>query len=312
MQRGWRATVLTLAGTAVLGGCLAPVTPATSPRPTPRPEVEIPARSAESDALARYYESVQRGLLIRGLLRTDGGGVDTPFSTQDLSANFLKIAFFQEYQTVGGRLLAHENASRLQRWTKPVRLSLEFGATVPQDVRDRDRTQIAKYTTRLARVTGHPISLTDTGANFHVLVLNEAERRALTPRLRALLPGISDAALDHVLDLPRDTYCAVFSTDRGDNATPDTAVAVIRAEHPNLLRTACLHEEIAQGLGLPNDSPRARPSIFNDDEEFGLLTTHDELLLKMLYDRRLSPGMTQGEARPIVNQIAAELTGGSV
>jgi hypothetical protein len=43
---------------------------------------------------------------------------------------------------------------------------------------------------------------------------------------------------------------------------------VIRAEHPDLLRLSCLHEEIAQGLGLPNDSPRARPSIFNDDEEF--------------------------------------------
>ena len=25
-------------------------------------------------------------------------------------------------------------------------------------------------------------------------------------------------------------------------------------------------------MGLPNDSPDARPSIFNDDEEFALLT----------------------------------------
>jgi hypothetical protein len=72
---------------------------------------------------------------------------------------------------------------------------------------------------------------------------------------------------------------------------------------------SCLHEEMAQALGLPNDSPTARPSIFNDDEEFALLTRHDELLLRILYDRRLQPGMTKKQAVPIVRQIAAELLG---
>ncbi|MEO0831451.1 MAG: DUF2927 domain-containing protein, partial [Pseudomonadota bacterium] len=66
---------------------------------------------------------------------------------------------------------------------------------------------------------------------------------------------------------------------------------------------------IAQGLGLANDSPVARPSIFNDDEEFALLTTHDEFLLRMLYDNRLKAGMTETEARPIAARIAAELVG---
>ncbi len=58
-----------------------------------------------------------------------------------------------------------------------------------------------------------------------------------------------------------------------------------------------------------SDSPTARPSIFNDDEEFALLTRHDELLLRILYDRRLQPGMTKAQAVPIVRQIAAELLG---
>jgi hypothetical protein len=71
-----------------------------------------------------------------------------------------------------------------------------------------------------------------------------------------------------------------------------------------------MHEEIAQGLGLANDSPRARPSIFNDDEEFALLTRQDELMLKMLYNPALRPGMTLEEARPIVARLAAQLVGG--
>jgi hypothetical protein len=37
----------------------------------------------------------------------------------------------------------------------------------------------------------------------------------------------------------------------------------------------------------------------------------DEILLKILYDRRLRPGMTESEARPIVEVIAAEIMGGA-
>ena len=63
-------------------------------------------------------------------------------------------------------------------------------------------------------------------------------------------------------------------------------------------------------MGLANDSPQARPSIFNDDEEFGLLTSHDELLLRMLYDPRFEAGMSAAEAAPIAREIATELLGG--
>ena len=64
-----------------------------------------------------------------------------------------------------------------------------------------------------------------------------------------------------------------------------------------------MHEELAQGLGLANDSPAARPSIFNDDDEFALLTRHDEILLELLYDPALKPGMTPDEARPILRRL---------
>ncbi len=96
----------------------------------------------------------------------------------------------------------------------------------------------------------------------------------------------------------------------GNSGAYTRAFAVIRAEHPDLLRLSCLHEEMAQGLGLPNDSPRARPSIFNDDEEFALLTDQDEMMLRILYSPELRPGMSAAEARPIVESLARRMTGG--
>ena len=64
---------------------------------------------------------------------------------------------------------------------------------------------------------------------------------------------------------------------------------------------------MAQGLGLANDSLAARPSIFNDDEEFALLTPHDELLLRILYDPRMRPGMTPSTATEQTEIIVREL-----
>ena len=100
-----------------------------------------------------------------------------------------------------------------------------------------------------------------------------------------------------------------FSERPGGYAYGD-AIAVIRSEHPDLLRRSCVHEEIAQGLGLGNDSPNARPSIFNDDDEFALLTTHDEMLLRLLYDPAVRAGMDAEQVRPIVRARAATLMGG--
>ncbi|MEY4696786.1 MAG: hypothetical protein RIT14_1214, partial [Pseudomonadota bacterium] len=132
----------------------------------------------------------------------------------------------------------------------------------------------------------------------------------LGPQIRRVLPGLSTAEVAAITDMPRATYCLVYALSDGAGSAYTRAFAVIRAEHPDLLRLSCLHEEIAQGLGLANDSPTARPSIFNDDEEFALLTRHDELLLRILYDPALRPGMTEDQARPIIRTLARQVLPG--
>ncbi|MDA5093497.1 DUF2927 domain-containing protein [Aliiroseovarius sp. KMU-50] len=292
-----------------LSGCVQPGPPRVSPFPEPRPIPVAYQPSANSLALARYYHLVERSLLTQGLLRTDGGGVDTPYTGALLSRNFLRLAFYNEYSRAGDVLQRRENATTLSRWERPVRLSLHFGPSVDDATRTADQAFVRSYAARLKRVSNHPVSMAKNG-NFRVYVLDQDELQRFAPELRRILPSITPATLNAVVNMPRENYCVVIASDASGGGTFDRAVAVIRAEQPTLMRKACYHEEIAQGLGLSNDSPQARPSIFNDDEEFGLLTTHDELLLQMLYDPRLWPGMSGDEALPIVNQIAVELTGG--
>lgn len=304
------ALALSLAGCDEMGLSSSP-TPQVRPVSLQIPDAAPVPPSAASQDLARYYARVQSDLLTRGLLRTDGGGPDTPFSADDLARNFESIAFFDEYTTGSGVSRRGSGTSgRLSRWNGPVRVQTEFGASVPLAQRDADKMRVDAYARRLAGITGHSISPVSRNGNFHVFVVGEDDTAFLQKRLLQLIPGISQTELDLFGNLPRSFYCLVVAVSGSRTPHQYTrAVALIRTEHPDLVRLSCIHEEMAQGLGLPNDSPAARPSIFNDDDEFALLTTHDELLLKMLYDPRLKLGMTADEARPAARIIARDLMG---
>lgn len=280
----------------------------------PGPDAKAPpvtAPSPRSEALRDYYAEVQSDLLARGLLRTDGGGPDTPYTPDMLATNFEQIAFYDEYARGAGLRRSTGRAGNLRRWDVPVRVGLEFGASVPESIQSADTAVVQGYVARLAKVSGHTITTTGPRrANFHVLVMGADDRDQMLTRVREIVPGAGRTTLSLFRNTPREIHCLVvaFSDQTNTNAYR-TAIAMVRAEHPDLLRKSCYHEEIAQGLGLANDSPEARPSIFNDDDEFALLTTHDEALLQMLYNPALSIGMSLEAARPTIKSLARELAG---
>lgn len=266
--------------------------------------------SAESAAIRSYYGEVQMSLLSQGLLRTDAGGQDAPFTDRNLTENFLRIALYEEYARGEVTSVRGESPIRLLRWDRPVRVSVLFGASVPDDRQAADRARVASYLARLSQVTGHPISLSDQNPNVWVHIASVDERAALGPFLARELSELTPTQIAGITTMSRDTFCQVLTQSDPATSTYARAVAVIPSEQPDLLRLSCIHEELAQALGLPNDSNAARPSIFNDDEEFALLTTQDELMLRMLYDPALSPGMTEAEARPIVQTLATRFMNG--
>ncbi len=283
------------------------------PRPVPAdlpdPDVAKPV-SQKSAALRGYFNQVEQAQLGQGLMRRDGGGEDTPFTAAMLARNFERIAFYNEYNA---QFTGKGEKTLMRRWERPVRMEIVFGDGVPPSEREEDGAAVRAYAGRLAGITGHSIKVGGGAPNFMVIIANEDDREEALMQAAARVPGVTQASLAALQDLRRDTYCIVAAYAGGpDPSTYTAAVAVIRAENPSLMRLACIHEELAQGLGLANDSPAARPSIFNDDDEFALLTRHDEMLLKMLYDPRLHAGISAEEAAPTIREIASELTGGPV
>ncbi len=250
--------------------------------------------------LERYYAEVETSLLSRGFLRQDAEPADATFDAATLVRDFVQIAMRHEY---GGN-------SPLMRWEQPVAISLAFGPSVSQQQRSRDTQSVQGYVRHLAKVTDHPIRFAQTAGNFQILVVNERELRGLGTYLRSSMPGLSDRTIRRITRMPKNHFCMVVAVPFAErSAGYRNALAIVRAEHSERMRTSCFHEEIAQGLGLPNDCD-ARPSIFNDDEEFAVLTRHDEYLLKMLYSDRLSSGMPVSTVQPVVEHLAARLVPG--
>jgi hypothetical protein len=266
------------------------------------------ARAAPADALVSFYADVEGELTASGRMRLDTAPGDAPYDVDDLVRNFERIALHDEYVEVGGRFVRRETPALLRRWEQPVRVGIVIGPSAPPEAAARDRADIAAFTDRLARITGLDMRVTDgTDVNYLVMVLSSAEQAVAAEATSARFPGFQPAVLGALGGTPLDTFCTAYAF--AEPAAPSSYAAVmvlIRAEHPPLTRLSCVHEEMAQAMGLPNDSPEARPSLFNDSLEFAFLTDHDEILLRMLYDPRLRPGMTAAEARPLLPAIARD------
>lgn len=247
------------------------------------------------------YDAVERYLVDRGGLREETAPPDAPFDNAALARDFERIALRYEADVnlPGGE--DNDAVGRLRRWVDAIRWRIAGEAATADD-----RTEIAALFRRIAAVTGHDVAEADDPdpGNFLVLITTPEERPAAARSLRALSPPLADT-----FDVWRDSTNVVCAGVLASGAPGSSSIAVafvfIGAEVRGRLRRACIHEEIAQAMGLPNDHPDARPSIFNDDQEFALLTEHDEWLLRILYDPLLRPGMTAAEVEPVVRGILA-------
>ncbi|WP_279480603.1 DUF2927 domain-containing protein [Aureimonas sp. SK2] len=79
--------------------------------------------------------------------------------------------------------------------------------------------------------------------------------------------------------------------------------AIIVSDEGDALFRRCLIEEVLQGLGPLNDNADAPDSVFNDTSKLTTFTPYDRVLMNMLYDPRLTPGMTQSEAAPFLPAV---------
>ena len=255
--------------------------------------------------LREYYSRLEERKVSLGLLRQDGGGADTPFDVDDIVEAFEQLAFYNEYDIDKNKLLPNSNAVSLAKWKSNTNISVMFGVSVDKEQKDKDWKEINDLLSNLSKITNQKIKISQQDVNMYVVVANQREIKDLIDEIGLQRPEFDPKRIPIITQLPKDIHCmAMTSMSSEPNSAISSALVIIRNELPDIMRRACIHEEIAQSLGLSNDSHFARPSIFNDDDEFATLTKFDEILLQILYDHRLNSGISKKEASQLVRQIA--------
>ncbi len=108
---------------------------------------------------------------------------------------------------------------------------------------------------------------------------------------------------DPDVDVPGRCLVRVVSGRKGISRS----AAVIVSDEGDFLFKRCVVEEILQGLGPMNDDESLSHSVFNDRSRHSRFTTFDKYILNMLYDRRIKPGMSPEQVKPLLPRIIREL-----
>lgn len=244
------------------------------------------------------YQNIASDLVAAGKLRTERAPLDAPYTKDDLTRIFREIAFSFEFHFKDGKIIDERLEKPLHRWQGEIRYKIIGDAATPEDA-----AEVKRLTKEIASLTG--LSFRQVTGSHDMLISIASPTGAAD--VSAYFGGRNMPVYQRRYNIWRDTphwICGATMSGATDGTHRLVYAHVfMSSEVTGLLRRSCLHEEIAQALGLTNDHPEARPSVFNDDQEFAILTDYDASLLSMLYDPALRSGMSEEEAMPIVRRL---------
>jgi hypothetical protein len=205
-----------------------------------------------------------------------------------LIESFMAIAMEREY--------GEAKQTRFARWQQPIRLQLinESGDKPLQA--DVVKVQAA----HLARITGHPISMVTAKPNLTLIMTDYSKMKSWANRTMGNDPSVNIA-------LKEGLCLANFATNPQHEISRATIIIPVDYSRAKGRFLDCVVEEFTQVMGLPNDSDKVFPSIFNDNSIDSFLTGLDYVLLKMAYHPALKPGMRSDEIRAALPTALADL-----
>lgn len=215
---------------------------------------------------------------------TNSASANDSFTTEELLEGFEKTVFGLEYRSWSWRPYL------VKKYTQPVQFYVH-------NLSSRDRTKMVR---RFVREIGNRIGGLTTGitndrnaANFEVYVVDRAQyedvvRRDIYKNDRARVPG--------------RCLVRVVSGRKGIKRS----AAVIVSDEGEFLFKRCLVEELLQGLGPMNDDAALIHSVFNDSSRHSRFTVFDQIILNMLYDPRIKPGMSMKQTKDILPLVVRD------
>lgn len=204
------------------------------------------------------------------------------FTDAEIADGFFKVAFGAEYRLAGP-------SDRIRKFTGPVRVAIE-GAPLR-----RRRATLAAIVAEIGgRIRHVDIALAAPGeaANLTVTLVRDRDmHRTIERRFGA------DHA--HAIRRALDPQC-LSGFRKNEQFVIERAEVVLAGDTDDFTFRDCAYEEILQALGPINDTDTVPWTMFNDAVRTGRFGVYDQLLLNILYDPSIEPGMSAGEVKALL------------
>ncbi len=226
---------------------------------------------------------------------------EVPAAPETLLDKFDRTVFFSD----DGRN-AFVPRDRLEKWARPIEVVIVGSLSVAH------RQFVEAHFDELARLTGLPISLQGGSGSIREAVSSLERRQAnfvvaidSRERLDRLQAEMGASAGERWAN--RGVVCFFYASPRRGRIVE--AFAAIPNVYKEALLRRCIIEETTQALGLFADSDMIQPSMFSErtPEILGQLTLNDKIIVRTLYDPRITPNMRRGKALAVAQDVIAEL-----
>jgi len=234
--------------------------------------------------------SRRTALLLAGLLAAFLGALPgtsagaSALTDRQLVESFRKTVLGAEYASWGF------DARVVKKFWGPVRVYIDNAS------RHDRRREVSRFVASLpGQIAGLEVVMAREKwqANFRIHVVDRAQ---YAPLVRAIYrrPGMR---------VPGKCLVRVVNGARGITG----ADALIVADEGEYLFRRCLVEEVLQGLGPLNDDASLPDSVFNDTTRLTSFTQHDKMILNMLYDPRIRPGMNRRQVEEVLPAVLRDV-----
>jgi hypothetical protein len=210
------------------------------------------------------------------------------FTDAEIVDGFLKTAFGAEYHLAG-------RVDRIRKYDVPVRVFADGNRA------DR-KGQLAKVVADIAQHVQHlDIAMAEKSedANVNVRLVRDRDLyRTITTyygkeRAREIKSSLDPQCLSGFRKNER------FEIEHSD--------VILTIDSGDFVFLDCAYEELLQSLGPINDTSSVPWTMFNDKVSMGFFDVYDQYILNLLYDPRITAGMTVGEVKAVLPQVLPDV-----
>ncbi|MEQ8356467.1 MAG: DUF2927 domain-containing protein [Kiloniellaceae bacterium] len=245
-------------------------------------------------------------MLLAGCASPAPAPVESP-EERALLADFQRVVYGAARPVLGNSGEARPRRDHLAKWETPIRAALIGAQSGLYEPATR------RHLEELGRLTGLDIAeASPAAANLLIFFAEDPFEAARRHRAlfahRIMDPRSFDALLARMEESA--TCFGLLWGGWPSGRGIDFSVVFIRTGRGGRTVQGCLVQETTQVLGLMHDLEPEADSVFSDSGRQVDLTGRDRILLRLLYDARLKPGMGWAEAEPLARTALREIQAG--